>query len=212
MVAAVLVFVAAVGWSAAWLMDRRGALLLRLQIERLGGESRVKVERGDLPWWSSLTDKRYFDKVTEINLSQVEHYDFRKLTRFRDLESLILYASKVSDDNLAQVAMLPRLRSLNLHRNDFAGPELRHLAALPNLQELRIGPIKESVVPSLAGCNSLQVLRISLSPDFTDRGLSLLPPLPNLRTLYLYRTGTTEAGVHELQRRFPSLEIVVQGE
>jgi hypothetical protein len=209
---ALVVLVFAVGWFADSLLERRQTLLRRLEIEKMGGaESRVKVEPGDLPWWSWLTDKRFFDKVIAINLTDVRDYDFRKLASFGDLESLTLWNAKVSDDDVALIATLPRLRSLNLHYTNLMGPELKHLADLPNLEELRLGPIHEDLVPNLAGCNSLRVLRISsFAPQFTDRGLRLLPELPSLKTLYLYRTGTTEAGEKELKKRFPELEIIRQ--
>jgi hypothetical protein len=196
-------------WLLFWMLDRRAVLRARLEVERLG--DRIQVVEGGSPWITWLVDKRYFDTVVEVNLADLRQFDRSWISSFRDLESLILFNAAITEDDFSRIKSLHRLRHLNLVRTDIAGPELDHLAELPGLEELRLGPIRDDVVRHLRGCTNLRVLRIMLSPDFSDRGLQALPSLPNLKTLYLLRTGTSESGVRQLQQRFPDLEIVHQG-
>jgi hypothetical protein len=90
-----------------------------------------------------------------------------------------------TDEVLAQVGRLPRLKQL--HRPGFVVTDagLAHLGRLSNLQLLSL--------------DDTQV---------TDAGLAHLKGLSGLRWLKLTRTKVTDAGVAELRKSIPQLQVI----
>jgi hypothetical protein len=208
-----LPLVIALAWAAMWLMDRRAALRVRLEIEQIGG--RVQVEPGPA-WLSGLVDHRYFERVVALRVNGRNEVPFDPawVTSFKGLEAAWFYNIRLSADD-TEGFRGSRLRELSLMNNRLQGPELRPLADLPDLEVLSLGQLNDGVLPYLAGCKKLRLLRIVSSQKFakstielTDEGLLQLPRLPSLKELRLIRTATTADGVRRLRERFPELEIL----
>jgi hypothetical protein len=217
--AALVPLVIALAWSAMWLMDRRAALRVRLEIEQMGGG--VQTEPGPA-WLPDVVDPRYFERVVALRVDGRNRLplDPAWITSFGELEVASIYNIKLSTEDTQCLRGSP-LRELHLLNNRLEGPELRSLAEMPNLEVLRLGQINDGVLPYLAGCNKLRLLRIVSSQkiakaqkvdestfELTDEGLLELPHLASLKELRLIRTATTEEGVRRLRERFPALEIL----
>jgi hypothetical protein len=132
------------------------------------------------------------------------------VTRHRDLDSVDLSASAVTDDGIARLASLPSLKYLMLRDGRFSAnclfalaghtklealdltiPDIRgsHLAVLPSLPSLRglylwSATIRDEDLASLEGCTELRSLRLEC-PSITDAGLLHLAKLPRLEKLRL---------------------------
>jgi hypothetical protein len=201
----VLVLVSGLAWLAQRLLDSREALRVRNEIEGLGGH--VEVEPGPL-WLSWLIGQRGAERVVGVSLANVRGFDPLWVTTFPELESVSLFHVPLSDEALPNFEELRHLRSVNLMRTYVPKASLRHLAKVPNLEQLGIGPANDEMLVYLTGCNRLQVLRIFQSEDVTDAGLRYLSQFPELRQLQLIETGVTQEGARRLREQYPSLEII----
>jgi len=77
------------------------------------------------------------------------------------------------------------LERLNLNHTPVSDAGLAHLAALPNLRELRLD-----------------------SATVTDAGLEVLKSLDSLEVVDLYHTLVTEGGLEKLQSILPQCRII----
>lgn len=101
----------------------------------------------------------------------------KALAKLENLESLSLWGTAVTDDDIRQLAGLSNLRRIDLAFTDVTGESLRTLSLLEKLVSVR-----------LEGC------------DVTDEHLPLLAKMPQLAMLYLGRTKVTDAGLQHLRR------------
>src|SRR5438067_2981610 len=100
-------------WLAIWLSERRQILRLRLELERLGGD--VQVEEGGPPWLYWLIDRRYFDRVVELELSGFGGFDMSWIAHLgNELQTLALLDVRLNDSDLAGLKNFHDLRELNL--------------------------------------------------------------------------------------------------
>jgi hypothetical protein len=109
--------------------------------------------------------------------------------------------------DLASLAGIPTLRSLNLYGTPLDGPALRSLGRLENLQWLNIGgsSIDDASLDALSGMPRLQELELNDVKAVTDAGIMKLPVSDRLTHLRLGGTGVGDAAMRELAARFPAL-------
>jgi hypothetical protein len=154
---------------------------------------------------------------------------------FRRLVKVSLGGNDVSDADLELLRQSPMIRSVTLHTTSrVTNAGLRHLASLPNLEELTlIGPqfSDASLEPigRLRHLLSLHIINANLSNDglrhlaplaglreaqlkcsLTDASLHHLPVLPSLLTLRLQSEHVSDKGLTALTRlpRLLELELV----
>ena len=92
----------------------------------------------------------------------------------RNLTSLDLAGTAVTDAGLAVVSHMPNLRQLRLERTRVTDAGLDHLSKLSHLESLNL-----------------------YGTAVTDAGLKALQPLPTLTKLYVWRTRVTPAAAAE---------------
>lgn len=110
--------------------------------------------------------------------------DFQKLASCKNLESLLLAYSAVTDDQLMEVAKLANLRDLYLGSTAVTDVGLKHLVALKNLRclSLRDTAVTDEGLKVLAGCPSLQEIELDGAKKVTAGGLAGLRKLrPDLK-------------------------------
>ena len=98
----------------------------------------------------------------------------------------------------------------------FRGPRvtdagLAHLKGLPQLQTLDLGlhaQVTDAGLKHLKGLTQLQTLKLDFCPQVTDAGLEHLKGLIQLKRLNLMGTKVTDAGVSELKKALPNVEII----
>lgn len=98
--------------------------------------------------------------------------------------SLDLSRTSVTDDGLAALDGLTRLRRLRLDWTAVTDAGLRHVSRLPSLELLNL-----------------------VGTAVTDAGLARLASLAGLRRLFLWHTGVTPAGADALRAELPELEL-----
>lgn len=135
--------------------------------------------------------------------------DLAKLKGLSRLRTLELGDTPITDAGLAQLAELTGLCTLCLTATRITDAGLVHLKALTNLQELELlrTEITDAGLANLRGLTGLQTLGLSLT-KVSDAGLMHLRELTNLKWLDLMGTSVTEQGTQELKKAIPTLKIL----
>jgi len=137
-----------------------------------------------------------------------------------------LWGLALTDYNLARLAELTQLRSLNLSRANLSDrgidrpgqaeairtelPDLAPLTRLINLQILDLSgtPVSGDRLAALASLPRLRELRLGLTPKIDDGAVEKLLALKQVRILYLTGSGITADGLARLrtERHFEKLD------
>ncbi len=109
--------------------------------------------------------------------------------KYIDLKVLDLSMSKITDDNLTDLAnfirlYFPNIETLNLRWNQIENKSLAHLAALSRLKNLDLSENRisdEGIVP-LLGMTHLETLNLAYN-NITDLSVANILDMPQLKTL-----------------------------
>ena len=123
---------------------------------------------------------------------------------------MCLSATKVTDDAFQSLGKLKALKKLDMAGNSqITGSGLPSLTASPTVEWLKLAgtAIDDHDLAAVGRLTTLRELLLS-GNRLTDAGLKHLAPLSNLAVLEVKDTGTTAAGVAELQKALPKCKIV----
>jgi hypothetical protein len=222
LIALVLVIGASLGWLVRSARIQREAVSA---IERAGGHVLYEWEWKDLgpisggkpvwsPWLVAWLGADYFGNVSYVHFNhhhQASNVDAAYLQGLTGLEQLYLCDTAVNDTGLVYLSDLTRLQFLNLRRTNLGDAGLGHLKRLTRLRSLLLGGtrVTDAGLEHVKGLTSLEVLDLDLT-DITDAGLEHLKgsAAQNLKQLHVAGTRASDAGVDELQRALPKLEII----
>lgn len=120
-----------------------------------------------------------------------------------------LRGRSLTDDQLARVAGLSAVSSLNLKRTRISSAGLAHLEAMKSLQVLHLEQtaIDDQGMQYLAGLKNLEYLNL-FGTKITDQGLTHVSGLSKLQRLYVWQTAVTDDGVVKLEKALPGLRVV----
>ncbi|MDA1016151.1 MAG: hypothetical protein O3A00_17055 [Planctomycetota bacterium] len=141
--------------------------------------------------------------IVKLDLSGVktlERDDFSVIGASKHLESLNLYSSNVTDQDMSHLAGLTNLRELILNWCRITDVGFAHTKQMHELEtlEIRLTKTTDASVPIISGFKRLKRLKIS-DTGIGDRGLQMLSTsLPELETLKLGDTKITDGGVKHL--------------
>ena len=123
----------------------------------------------------------------------------KALSNFQNLESLSLWGTTVTDNDIRQLAGLSNLRLIDLTFTDVTGESLRTLSSLTELVSVRLEgcDVKDEHLAPLADMPQLAMLYLGRS-KVTDAGLKHLRGLKNLNLLQLSDCAITDAGLASL--------------
>ncbi len=128
----------------------------------------------------------------------------------RDVVTINLVATKVTDDDLRSLRAFPNLLTLYLHHTEIGDAGVANLQPLKNLTTLDLFDtrVTDAGLAHLAEWMPfLQWVDLNAT-KVTDAGLEHLKGLKHLRRLDVRKTGVTEAGAADLRRALPGAEIL----
>lgn len=139
--------------------------------------------------------------VTDAGLDQL-----KAMTKLTDLR---LNETKVTDTGLARVAAFKSLAVLDLGGTSVTDAGLEKLKVLTKLTDLwlRETKITDAGLAVLKNFPDLETLTLSDNAKITDAGLAHLTGFIKLRKVTLSKTGVTKAGVIDLKKTLPKVEI-----
>jgi hypothetical protein len=127
-----------------------------------------------------------------------------------DLRELVLWwATAITDAGAAHLGRLPRLRMLDISLSRLTDEGVRPLAMLPELEELGLqGKFTDKSLLYLSRAGRLKSLRLSGDEcEFGDEGLRHLERLKGLQRLHLQNAKVSEAARERLLRAIPGLQF-----
>lgn len=119
------------------------------------------------------------------------------------------HAVKFQDADLKKLSGVKRLHTLSLENSDVTADGLKHLEAVPSLNELWLFGCKklsDEDLTQLPKLPKLQVLILN-GTKIRDEGLRELHQLSSLKVLFLYNTRISDAGLKHL-KRIPNLTLL----
>jgi hypothetical protein len=123
-------------------------------------------------------------------------------------DAVLFVQHKNTDAVLPTVARLPSLHLLKLPASDVTNDGLASLVGLRRLKwlELAATPTTDEGLRTVAAIRSIEVLDLR-STDVTDKGLAALSSMPQLKELLLGGSKVTTAGVDRLRTELPNCKI-----
>jgi len=158
----------------------------------LGGESFQHDSMGTLAELSQI-------RTLELDVA----VPLRKLTGLKGLSNLELLDvsdSKISDNDLAKLPVLPHLLEIRFRAYSISDNGITHLVRFPTLQRLDLteAPITNAALSDIARMTSLERLNLRGCRMITDAGLAHLAKLPKISYLNLEQSGVTGDGLVHL--------------
>ncbi len=168
-------------------------------------------------------DERHFDATDLLELRNYQHSltilrlpscvtddDIHRLPSLGRLETLAMCSADISDDGVREtISKCPALHVLMLRGVHITNDGLQDLLALPNLRDLLLREcpdIDDRGIASLTAIQSLETLFVSDMP-ISDNGFLPLQSLPKLRSLSVYETSITKAGIAAFEKARPDVTV-----
>lgn len=152
--------------------------------------------------------------LRELVLSKANHTDqgFGPLSDMPALEKLALLSFELGPEGAAQIAAIPRLRSLQLNR-DITDAAAAQLARSLSLEDLTLSmrfqssgdDLTDAGLERLCQIRTLQSLSLTYG-CFSDDGLTHLTALSRLQHLMMPNTPISENTFEQLKNALPQLE------
>ncbi len=160
------------------------------KIDEWGGRVETTI---DNPEWlerivgkEQLNESKLFERAIKIQLSGPE----------------------ISDDRIAQLSGMSRLRGLDIRRSAVTDAGLAHLIGLSGLKYLILDrtAVTDDGLALLQRLPNLRTLSLDRTA-ITDAGLVHLASVPSLQRLHVNQTRVTDQGVADLKKALPECDI-----
>lgn len=153
--------------SIAWLNEQRSSQTIR-DLENLG----ATVQRTD--YSDGLTERIVVDAVQLGPQWKGNEKDLRRLKWLVDVRQLVLVGDNMGDSALAQVALMPGLKSLHLYRTKVSDQGMQSLAAAASLQEIGVfySGVGDGAADALGKLRTLTAVKLygtKVTPQASDR-------------------------------------------
>ncbi|MFN0100698.1 MAG: leucine-rich repeat domain-containing protein [Bryobacteraceae bacterium] len=177
-------------------------------VARLGRLQRLVLAESDVtgPGLAALTAL----PLVHLDLSAADVSDNAPLDKFARLRSLRLRDTRITDLTLVRkLGTLKELESLDLARTRISNVGMEGIAKLTALRELDLSyaELDDTGLEKLAALQQLETLNLD-STNVTDGGVGLLTGFAKLRQLDLYHSLLTAKGLEKLRAALPHLRVV----
>ncbi|MCM2371887.1 WD40 domain-containing protein [Aporhodopirellula aestuarii] len=137
------------------------------------------------------------------NQSNVQDEDLAALADLTEVETLDLFGLNITDEGLKHLQHLSKLKSLDISRTQVTGSGLAYLQSLSELNRLvceyRL-PFTDEGLSYLPPLPSLKKWRGNLQTPVTDNALVYFQRWQSLEIMYIWRSDLTGAGLEHLSK------------
>ena len=171
-----------------------------------GKEVRFDPSHDGIKDLSPLTSLKPDDIAAMYSSSSDGGVDTRSLAHLTGLRTLLMHATKLTDDELAAIGGMTELESLHLGASPIADSQLEHLVPLKKLRVLilRGTKVTDAGLATVAKMQSLEEIDLG-DCDVGDPGMKHLAALKGLRKLAVEHTDVGDAGIAAIAT-LPALE------
>ena len=154
-------------------------------------------------------------KILTLKRSVIQDHSVMDLSGLKNLEILTVTTPRKSKDlltdaDLACLAKLKKLKSIQTDHGAITGEGLKHLVGLPDIDRLSLGGpnLKDEDFRYFSNMKKLSLLCVSGS-SLTDACLKHLEALPLLGTLSIFKDNDiTDEALKRLQAKLPNLSMI----
>ncbi|MCE5322913.1 hypothetical protein LLG46_06320 [bacterium] len=149
-------------------------------------------------------------QVLNLGRANITNKGMQNIKDLNGLLKLTIHATNITDEGLKCLGDFTELQSLVLSGNHITNDGLSYLRDLTKLNELVLSDthINDLGLKYLEKMTRLRHLYLSGLSNVTDIGLNNLVGLSELHILHVERTGVTEKGILELQKKLTQLRII----
>lgn len=191
-----ILFVAGYPLYARWQLRRQGWALNRASSLR------------ELPVWVPHWADPWFDRIDSADFKQssLQARDLDLLRRFPKLNTIVLNSTDISEPAFESLSQLSELERIVIRSARFDAAGLRHLAALPRLEQLHFDlALDETALKTVATFPQLRSLGLT---GVTDENLRHFSRFHRLAHLQLLKSHVTDDGAKLLVDNCPSLSTL----
>ncbi|MBN2591285.1 MAG: carboxypeptidase regulatory-like domain-containing protein [Sedimentisphaerales bacterium] len=134
-------------------------------------------------------------QITDNGVMKLKQYGILK-----ELEFFVLSGTQITDDGLAHLQGMDKVKRLYLGNTQISDDGLKYLAGLSNMEVLILNKtnITDKSMEYLKGLKKINMLYLS-NTQISDKGLEHLKELTNLVQLWIGGTKITDAGLEHIQ-------------
>jgi len=170
---------------------------------------------GGIGYWFAVERPRRIEEFRVANQLQIDNWigGQKQLLTSGTQNHVYFYSTPNTDDLIAEFSGMSEIENLGFEMTNLSNEGFRHVAELPNLQELMLygfQRVDDSGFELLRNHQTLRKLEL-INVVITDDALDVLPSLPMLTELELFRESRLDATLtdsavehlrklHELER------------
>ena len=141
-------------------------------------------------------------------VGNMEDSELIQAALFRKLDSLAVESPRITDEGVAGICGLPRLRYVALESPKVGDPSIKHIAKLPSLEILSLSKtgVTDAGMKDIVAMPKLKRLVLN-DTALTDAGLKTLVGAKKLESLVVDRTKVTEAGLKAFREARPECKL-----
>ena len=176
---------------------------------------------GGVSYWLAVERPRRVEEVRVAKQARIDDWvqEQKELLTSGAQQHVYFYSTSNTDDLIAEFSGMPEIENLGFELADLSNDGFRHVAELPNLQQLMLyggyQRIGDSGLEMLRDNQTLRKLKL-VNIDVTDAGHDVLPSLPMLTELELFRESfrevtLTDSALEHLLKLHQLEELTISG-
>ena len=176
---------------------------------------------GGFSYWLTVERQRRAEEFRTVTQARIDNWitEQKGLLTTGKQNHLYFYDTSSTDDLIAEFSGMSEIENLGFELADLSNEGFRHVAELPNLQELMLyggyRRIGDSGLELLRNHQTLRKLEL-VNIDVTDAGLDVLMSMPMLIELELYRetrldATLTDSAVEHLRKLHQLERLTIAG-
>ena len=152
---------------------------------------------GGVSYWFAVERPRWAEEFRAAKQARIDSWirEQKESLVSGAQNHLYFYSKPNTDDLIAEFSGMPEIENLGFEMTNLSNKGFRHVAGLPNLQELMLygfNRVDDSGFEMLQNHQALRKLEL-INVGVTDAALEMLPSLPMLTELELYRESRLDA-------------------